>query len=124
VVPVNEKEAFAAGMLPLMILGLLAVDGPSPGDGIARRIGEASGERMSLRYRTLQPAIRTLEQEGFVTVEWRQAEGDGRLLCYVLTHAGRVQLEREKRSWHEIAEIVDEFLPLLATEYHARRWSG
>ena len=40
-------------------------DGPLHGYGIARRIEQTSGDRLSLNYGTLYPALLKLEQEGY-----------------------------------------------------------
>ena len=98
------------GTLALMILRTLEVLGPLHGYGVARRIEETSGNRLSLNYGTLYPALVKLEQEGFVTAEWRQSENNRRAKYYALTPAGRRQLAREARDWHRTAELMAAFL--------------
>jgi PadR family transcriptional regulator PadR len=72
-----------------MILRTLEVLGPLHGYGIARRIEETSRNRLTLNYGTLYPALLKLEQEGFVTAEWRQSENNRRAKFYALSAAGR-----------------------------------
>lgn len=98
------------GTLALMILGTLDVLGPLHGYGVARRIEETSRNRLSLNYGTLYPALVKLEQEGFVTAEWRQSENNRRAKYYTLTRAGRKQLARETREWHQTADLIAAFL--------------
>lgn len=98
------------GTLALMILRTLEVLGPLHGYGIARRIEETSGNRLTLNYGTLYPALLKLEQEGFVTAEWRQSENNRRAKFYGLTPAGRRQLARETREWHRTADLIAAFL--------------
>ncbi len=98
------------GTLALMILGTLEVLGPLHGYGIARRIEETSGHRLRLNYGTLYPALLKLEQEGFVKAEWRQSENNRRAKFYSLSAAGRKQLAREAREWHQTADLIAAFL--------------
>jgi transcriptional regulator len=98
------------GTLALMILRTLDVLGPLHGYGINRRIEETSGNRLVLNYGTLYPALVKLEQEGLVTAEWGQSENNRRAKFYSLTPAGRKQLARETREWHETADLIAAFL--------------
>ena len=58
------------GTLALMILKTLETLGEMHGYGIARRIEQTSGDRLSVNYGTLYPALLKLEQEGYVAGEW------------------------------------------------------
>jgi transcriptional regulator len=98
------------GTLSLMILRTLQMLGPLHGYGVARRIEEASKNRLTLNYGTLYPALLKLEQQGFVTAEWRQSDNNRRAKYYSLTAAGRKQLEREAREWHRTADLIAAFL--------------
>jgi PadR family transcriptional regulator PadR len=105
-----EKRDVQPGTLALMILKTLDVLGPLHGYGVARRIEETSGDRLSLNYGTLYPALLKLEQEGFVRAEWGQSENNRRAKFYALTAAGRKQLARETREWHATADLIAAFL--------------
>jgi len=105
-----EKLEVKQGTLALMILTTLDVLGALHGYGIARRIEETSKNRLTLNYGTLYPALLKLEQEGFVTAEWRQSENNRRAKFYSLTPAGRKQLARETREWHQTADLIAAFL--------------
>ena len=98
------------GTLALMILRTLDVLGPLHGYGVARRIEETSRNRLSLNYGTLYPSLVKLEQQGFVTAEWRQSENNRRAKYYTLTPAGRKQLARETREWNQTADLIAAFL--------------
>jgi transcriptional regulator len=98
------------GTLSLMILRTLQMLGPLHGYGVARRIEETSKNRLTLNYGTLYPALLKLEQQGFVTAEWRQSDNNRRAKYYSLTAAGRKQLEREAREWHRTADLIAAFL--------------
>jgi PadR family transcriptional regulator, regulatory protein PadR len=105
-----EKLDVKQGTLALMILRTLEVLGPLHGYGVARRIEETSKNRLTLNYGTLYPALVKLEQEGFIKGEWRQSENNRRAKYYALTAAGRKQLERETREWHQTADLIAAFL--------------
>ena len=105
-----DKLEIQQGTLALMILRTLDVLGSLHGYGIARRIEEISKHRLSLNYGTLYPALVKLEQEGHVKSDWRQSENNRRAKYYALTAAGRRQLERETREWHETADLIAAFL--------------
>ena len=107
-----EKRDVQPGTLALMILKTLDVLGPLHGYGVARRIEETSGNRLSLNYGTLYPALLKLEQEGFVRAEWGQSENNRRAKFYALTPAGRRQLAREAREWQQTADLVAAFFAL------------
>ena len=97
------------GTLDVLVLKALA-DGANHGYGVARRIEETSRNRLTLNYGTLYPALLKLEQEGFVKAEWRPSENNRRAKFYSLTAAGRKQLAREAREWHETADLIAAFL--------------
>ena len=105
-----EKLEVKQGTLALMILTTLEVLGPLHGYGVARRIEETSKHRLTLNYGTLYPALLKLEQEGFIKAEWRQSENNRRAKFYALTAAGRKQLAREAREWHQTADLIAAFL--------------
>lgn len=100
------------GTLSLMILRTLDALGPLHGYGVARRIEETSGDRLSLNYGTLYPALVKLEQEDCVEWEWRRSENNRRAKYYSLTPAGQKRLARETREWHEVADVMAAFLSL------------
>lgn len=105
-----DKLDVQQGTLALMILKTLEVLGPLHGYGVARRIEETSNHRLTLNYGTLYPALLKLEQEGFVTAAWGQSDNNRRAKYYALTAAGRKQLARETRDWHQTADLIAAFL--------------
>ena len=105
-----EKLEVKQGTLALMILGTLDSLGPLHGYGIARRIEETSKFRITLNHGTLYPALVKLEQEGFISADWRQSENNRRAKYYALTPAGRKQLAREAKEWSRTADVIAAFL--------------
>ncbi len=105
-----DKSEVWLGTLSLMVLRTLATMGPQHGYGLARRIEQISGERLSLNYGTLYPALLKLEQEAAITSEWGVSDNNRRAKFYSLTRTGRRQLERQTRDWQATTAIVARFL--------------
>lgn len=105
----STKNEIWQGTLALMILKTLDSLGPLHGYGIARRIEQISGDRLSLNYGTLYPALLKLEQEGWITSEWGTSENNRKAKYYKLTRAGRKQLTVEEQEWNQTTAIVARF---------------
>ena len=105
-----SKTDIWQGTLALMILKTLDTLGPLHGYGIARRIEQISGDRLSLNYGTLYPALLKLEQEGWIVSEWGTSENNRKAKFYKLTRSGRKQLAREEQEWNQTTAIVARFL--------------
>jgi transcriptional regulator len=105
-----EKNDVWQGTLALMVLKTLETLGPLHGYGIARRIEQTSGDRLSVNYGTLYPALVKLEQEGSVAAEWGASENNRKAKFYRLTRAGRRQVELATREWEATTEILARFL--------------
>lgn len=96
--------------MALMVLKTLEAMGPLHGYGIARRIEQISGDRLSLNYGSIYPALLRLEQERAIASEWGMSENNRRAKFYRLTPAGRRQLKQETQDWQEASSIVARFL--------------
>ena len=105
-----DKLDVKQGTLALMILKTLESLGALHGYGIARRIEETSGHRLSLNYGTLYPALLKLEQECAIAAEWRQSENNRRAKFYTLTKSGRKQLEAEQRNWDQLVFAISQVM--------------
>ena len=105
-----EKTDVWQGTLALMVLKTLETMGPLHGYGVARRIEQTSGDRLSVNYGTLYPALVKLEQEGYVASEWGVSENNRKAKFYRLTRAGRRQVELEAREWQRTTAILALFL--------------
>jgi len=106
----HEKADVWQGTLALMVLKTLEAMGALHGYGIARRIEQTSGDRLSLNYGTLYPALLKLEQEGSIASEWGVSENNRKAKFYRLTRAGRKQLEKESQDWQQTTDILAQFL--------------
>ena len=106
----STKTDIWQGTLALMILKTLKTLGPLHGYGIARRIEQTSGDRLSLNYGTLYPSLLKLEQEGSIVSEWGVSENNRKAKYYKLTRAGQRQLASEEKEWNQTAAIIARFL--------------
>src|SRR5438128_958517 len=105
-----DKADVWQGTLALMILKTLETLGPLHGYGIARRIEQTSGDRLSVNYGTIYPALLKLEQEGYIDSEWGVSDNNRKAKFYRLTRAGRRQLAKETREWERTTAILARFL--------------
>ena len=96
--------------MALMVLKTLEAIGPLHGYGIARRIEQISGDRLSLNYGSIYPALLRLEQERAIASEWGASENNRKAKYYKLTAAGRKLLRQQTEEWQETSDIVARFL--------------
>ena len=106
----DDKTEVWQGTLALMVLKTLETLGPLHGYGVARRIEQTSGDRLSVNYGTIYPALLKLEQEGYIASDWGVSENNRRAKFYRLTRAGRKQVEKEARDWERTTAILARFL--------------
>ena len=106
----DDKAEVWQGTLALMVLKTLETLGPLHGYGVARRIEQTSGDRLSVYYGTIYPALLKLEQEGYIASDWGVSENNRRAKYYRLTRAGRKQVEKEARDWERTTAILARFL--------------
>jgi len=107
----NEKKSDVwQGTMALMVLKTLEAMGPLHGYGIARRIEQISGDRLSLNYGSIYPALLRLEQERSISSEWGVSENNRKAKFYRLTASGRRQLRQATQDWADASAIVARFL--------------
>jgi PadR family transcriptional regulator, regulatory protein PadR len=113
---VKEKPDVRQGTLALMVLKTLEVLGPLHGYGIARRIEQISGDRLTLNTGTLYPLLLRLEQEGAIASERSPSENNRSARFYRLTAVGRKQLQSETRDWERTTEVIGRFFDVKAED--------
>ena len=101
----DTRADMLQGTLDLLILKTLSL-GPMHGWGVSQRIQEFSSDVLQVSDGSLYPALHKLEQEGWVTSEWRQSENNRRAKFYSLTRAGRKQLQIEAGNWDRLARAI------------------
>ena len=93
------------GTLDLLILKAIVRE-PLHGWGIAKRIQLLSGEVLSVGQGSLYPALHRLEQQGWISAEWKDSDLGRNAKFYSLTREGKKQLGRELRSWERLSSAV------------------
>jgi transcriptional regulator len=93
------------GTLDLLILKTLA-PGPMHGWGVALRIQQISQDVLQIGQGSLYPALHRLEYKGWIKADWGASENNRRAKFYVLTAAGRKQLETELETWERLSAAI------------------
>jgi len=99
------------GTLDLLLLKILALQ-PLNGYTISQRIKQVSGDVLQVSDGSLYPALHKLEQEGWITAEWKATENNRRAKVYSLTRLGRRQLEKEADNWNRLSSAIAHVLKL------------
>jgi transcriptional regulator len=99
------------GTLDLLILKILGL-GPLHGFAISQRLKQVSGDVLQVSDGSLYPALHKLEQQGWITAEWRATENNRRAKFYSLTRSGQRQLSRETEAWHRLAGAISTVVAL------------
>lgn len=90
------------GTLDVLILKALAVQ-ELHGMGISRRIAQMTDGAFEVKAGSLFPALHRMEEAGWLTSSWGQAETNRRAKFYGLTKRGRKQLKAETERWERIS---------------------
>lgn len=93
------------GTLDLLVLKMLALE-PMNGWAIGQRLKQVSKDVLQVSDGSLYPALHKLEQEGWITAEWRASENNRRAKFYSLTPAGRQRLADERESWTRLSKAI------------------
>ena len=101
----SKPNDLLQGTLDLLVLKMLAFE-PMNGWAIGQRLKQVSAEVLQVSDGSLYPALHKLEQEGWVTAEWRLSENNRRAKFYSLTRAGRKQLRLETTNWDRLARAI------------------
>ena len=101
----SKPNDLVQGTLDLLVLKMLALQ-PMNGWAISQRMKQLSSDVLQVSDGSLYPALHKLEQEGWVTAEWRQTENNRRAKFYSLTRAGRKQLQIEAGNWDRLARAI------------------
>jgi PadR family transcriptional regulator PadR len=108
---VSRPADLVQGTLDLLILKILALE-PLHGWAIGQRLKQVSGDVLQVSDGSLYPALHKLEQEGWITAEWRPSENNRRAKFYSLTRPGRRQLEQETANWDRLAAAISQVVRL------------
>ena len=108
----SRPSDLVQGTLDLLILKILALE-PQHGWAISQRLKLVSGDVLQVSDGSLYPALHKLEQEGWITAEWKPSENNRRAKFYSLTRIGRRQLQKEAASWQRLSDAITLVVALL-----------
>lgn len=94
------------GTLDLLILRALEL-APLHGVGIGDRIEQVTRGTFMVKPGSLFPALRRLEQKGWISGQWAMSENNRRARYYKLTRTGVAQLAEEKRNWYRMTSAMN-----------------
>ena len=104
-----ESADLLQGTLGILILKCLML-GRAHGYAITRWIEETTGDVLTIEEGSLYPALRRLEDRGWVTSEWGLSENNRRARFYTITAAGRKHLRSEASLWLRYSQAVTRVL--------------
>ena len=107
----SRPSDLVQGTLDLLILKILALE-PLHGWAISQRLKQVSGEVLQVSDGSLYPALHKLEQEGWITAEWKTSDLGRRAKFYSLTRIGRRHLEKEAANWERLSAATSQVVKL------------
>lgn len=102
-----SKELVAASTVPL-VLSILA-EGENYGYAIIQRVRDLSDGQMAWTDGMLYPVLHWLEENGHVKSTWKKTETGRRRKYYTLLQSGRKELERQRRQWSTVHQVLQSF---------------
>lgn len=105
----NTSLTLLKGTLDVLILRTLSF-GPLHGYAISRWIREQSGAVFSVEEGALYPALRRLEERGWIVGEWSLTDTGREAKFYTLTPEGRTSLRQELRDWTRYVDAMTRVL--------------
>ena len=107
----SRPSDLVQGTLDLLLLKILALE-PLNGYAVSLRLRQVSGDVLQVSDGSLYPALHKLEQEGWITAEWKPTENNRRAKFYSLTGPGRTQLEKECADWSRLSVAISNVVKL------------
>ncbi len=101
----KSKSDLLQGTLDLLILKTLELQ-PMHGWGISQRIQQISEDVLQVNQGSLYPALHRLEDQGWISADWKTSENNRQAKYYQLTSRGRRQLVEEKENWIRLSAAV------------------
>ena len=105
-----SKQDSLQGALDLMVLKILSRRTGLHGYAIMTAIEEMSDGVLRVEEGSLYPALRRMEEAGWLRAEWVTREGGRRARVYTLTAAGKKQLSAEESRWQAGTTAVNRVL--------------
>jgi|ERR1017187_1033276 transcriptional regulator len=110
----SKPSDLVQGTLDMLLLKILALQ-PLNGFAISDRLKQISGDQLQASDGSLYPALHKLEQEGWISAEWRITDKNRRAKFYSLTRLGRRALEKETENWNRLSTVISRIIKLKET---------
>ena len=107
----SKPPNLVQGTLDLLILKILDLE-PRSGWAIGQRLKQVSNEALQVSDGSLYPALHKLEQQGWISAEWRNTENNRRAKIYSLTPPGRRYLGQEAANWERLSQAITQVVRL------------
>ena len=105
----SRPSDLVQGTLDLLLLKILALE-PLNGWAISQRLKSVSNDILQVSDGSLYPALHKLEQQGWISSEWKASENNRRAKFYELTRTGRRRLDIEKDAWLRLTAAMAQVL--------------
>ena len=80
--------------------------GPQHGHGIGQIIRASSEDLLKIEHGSLYPALHRLEEQGWISAEWKASELNRRAKYYRLTAGGKKHLIAERSKWDLLVRTI------------------
>src|SRR2546422_10413230 len=107
----SKPTDLVQGTLDLLLLKILALE-PLHAWAVSQRLRQVSGEVLQVSDGSLYPALHKLEQQGWITAEWKASEKNRRAKFYSLTRLGRRHLDKEAANWVRLSGAISDVVQL------------
>jgi transcriptional regulator len=107
----SKSSDLVQDTLDMLLLKILALV-PMNGFAVSQRLKQMSGDVLQVSDGSLYPALRKLEQKGWITAGWKTSEYGRRAKYHSLTRLGRGQLEKEADNWGRLSSAISRVIKL------------
>ncbi|HJS99292.1 MAG TPA: PadR family transcriptional regulator [Terriglobales bacterium] len=107
----SKPSDLVQGTLDMLILKILALQ-PLNGWAIGQRLKQISADVLQVSDGSLYPALHKLEQQGWISAQWKASESNRCAKFYSLTRLGRRQLEKEAANWNRLSAAISSIIKL------------
>src|SRR5205085_11462721 len=101
----SKPSDLVQGTRDLLLLKILALE-PLNGWAISLRLKQVSSDVLQVSDGSLYPALHKLEQQGWISAEWKASENNRRAKYYSLTRMGRKQLAKQAADWKRLSNAI------------------
>ena len=105
----GPRAEVVRGTLEMLALKLLAEESMH-GWGLSLKLREISRDVFDVNQGSLYPALQAMLRRGWIRAEWRMSENNRRARYYLITTAGRKQLDAEIEEWNRTSAAVNRVL--------------